>query len=44
MDNNDRNRRTVNCDANGQVLKVKATIQNVKKIDHNATSKVVTVK
>jgi hypothetical protein len=31
MDNNDRNHRTDNCDANGQVLKVKATIQNVQK-------------
>lgn len=31
MDNNDRNHRTDNCDVNGLVLKVKATIQNAKK-------------
>jgi len=44
MNNNDRNHRTDNCDASGQVLKVKATTQNVQKIYHNAANKEVTVK
>jgi hypothetical protein len=44
MDNNDKNHRTDNCEANGQVFQVKSTRQNVQKIYHNAISEEVTVK